>query len=72
MAAVSLLTHVIRSWRLARRMHRENSEWAAAWKRASRTRKRRVRRAMRHVTALYDADDARLLVGLSRRMHDGS
>jgi hypothetical protein len=65
--AVSLLPHVIRSRQLARRMQRENPEWAAAWKRASRSRKRRIRHAMRHGNTLYDADDARLLVGLSRR-----
>jgi hypothetical protein len=65
--AVSLVPQIIRMRRLSQRMRQEDPEWVAAWKRASRSRKRRIGRALRHGNTLYDAGDARLLVGLSRR-----
>jgi len=65
--AVSLVPQIVRMRRLAQRMQREDPEWVAAWKRASWSRKRRIGRAMRHGETLFDPEDARLLVGLSRR-----
>jgi hypothetical protein len=47
---------------------RTQPEWAAGWKRADRAKKRRIQRALRRGETLYNPDDARLLVGLSRRI----
>lgn len=55
-------------WRLFRADERAQPEWSTEWKRTDRATKRRVRRALRRVETLYNPDDARLLVGLSRRM----
>jgi hypothetical protein len=72
---ISLARRLLRMRRIALRARREDPEWAAAWKRASRSRRRRIGRALRQGETVYDADDARLLVGLSRRtdrqIHDG-
>jgi hypothetical protein len=65
--AVSLVPQILRMRRLAQRMQREEPEWVSAWKRAGWSRKRRIARAMRHRERLYDPDDVRLMVGLSRR-----
>jgi len=47
---------------------RAQPDRAAEWKRADRAKKRRIQRALRRGETLYNPDDARLLVGLSRRI----
>jgi hypothetical protein len=64
---VGLLAGVVRLRRLTRRMQEEQPEWSAEWRRANRSRKRRISKAIRRGEPLYDPDDAELLVGLGRR-----
>jgi hypothetical protein len=59
---------VVRYRRLVAADRRAQPEWAAEWKRADRAKKRRIQRALRRGETLYNPDDARLLVGLSRRL----
>jgi hypothetical protein len=66
-AALALVPQLMRLIRLERETRIQQPEWSVRWKRAGWARRRRVMRAMRHGETLYDREDARLLVGLSRR-----
>ena len=65
--ALALAPQIVRLRRMRRRAQLEQPQWAAEWKRTSRSDRRRITSALRRGETLYDPREARLLVGLSRR-----
>jgi hypothetical protein len=62
------LVTIVQLRRLTREARDDQPEWTAEWKRTSRAEKRRIARALRRGETPYNPDDARLLIGLSRRL----
>jgi hypothetical protein len=64
---VGIVPGVLRLRRRSRQSRLDQPEWSAEWKRAGRSKRRQIARAIRRGEPLSDPHDADLVIGLGRR-----